>query len=289
VRVGARHIAAPRIIVSSAILGLAAHTAAGRAETFDPLRDRGPGISTSMFGIYVRPGELLIYPYYEHYRDQNYEYKPAELGYGLDQDFRGRYRASEGLVFVGYGVSDRLALELEAAVISARLERAAGDASGVPRVIEESGIGDIESQLRWRWAHESGRRPEIFSYFETVLPTQESGSLIGTTDWEFVFGTGFIRGLPSGTMTARAAAEYARAEGALELGEVSIEYLRRLSPAWRVFSALEGTQDEWELIAEAQWHVSDRVIIKLNNAFGVTSKAPDWAPEVGVMFSFPER
>jgi len=48
-------------------------------------------------------------------------------------------------------------------------------------------------------------------------------------------------------------------------------------------------QDEIELITEAQWHVSDRVFLKLNNAFGITPKATDWAPEIGIMFSFPMR
>ena len=42
---------------------------------------------------------------------------------------------------------------------------------------------------------------------------------------------------------------------------------------------VEGTQDEVEFISEAQWHISDRVFLKLNNAVGLTSKAADWAPE----------
>jgi hypothetical protein len=284
-----RHITTVRLVIATALAVPALLPAAGRGDSFDPLRDRGPGIPTSMFGTYVRPGELLVYPFFEYYRDKDAEYSPAELGYGLDQDFRGRYRASEGLIFLGYGVSDRLAIEFEAAVISARLERSPDDPSGVPPVIEESGLGDVEGQLRWRWANESGGRPEIFSYFETVGPTQDSGSLIGTSDWEFKLGTGFIRGLSWGTVTARAAAEYDNAESAFELGEVALEYLRRLSPMWRVYGGVEGAQDEVELIAEAQWQVTERVVVKLNNAFGVTSKATDWAPEVGVLFSFGGR
>jgi hypothetical protein len=27
-------------------------------------------------------------------------------------------------------------------------------------------------------------------------------------------------------------------------------------------------------------------VLKLNNAFGLTSKATDWAPEIGVLFRF---
>ena len=85
------------------------------------LADRGTGIRTSIFGTYVRSRELLVSPFFEYYYDNDYEYKPAELGHSLEQDFTGKFRASEGLIFLGYGLNDRLALEFEAAVISATL------------------------------------------------------------------------------------------------------------------------------------------------------------------------
>ena len=50
-----------------------------------------------MVGSYVARGELLVYPFFEH-TVQSLEYKPAELVYGLDQDFRGRYRDTEALL-----------------------------------------------------------------------------------------------------------------------------------------------------------------------------------------------
>jgi len=52
----------------------------------------------------------------------------------------------------------------------------------------------------------------------------------------------------------------------------------------RLKASCSSAQDEAELITEAQWHiVRDKVIVKLNNAFGITSKATDWAPEIGIM------
>ena len=79
--------------------------------------------------------------------------------------------------------------------------------------------------------------------------------------------------------------EYATEESKLELGEYAVEYVKRLSPHWRAYLGVEGSQDEVELITEAQWHIiTDTVIVKLNNAFGITSKATNWAPEVGFMF-----
>jgi hypothetical protein len=250
------------------------------------LRDRGEGVASSMFGMYMQKSQLLVYVYGEYYADADYEYKPAELGYEQEVDYRGDYEGLEGLIFIGYGLTEDIAFELEAAAIEAELEKSSKDTSDLPPSIEESGIGDIEAQIRWRWMRENTGRPEFYSYFETVFPTQDEGSLIGTTDWEFVAGTGATKGFQIGTLTLRLAAEYDAAESALEIGEAALEYLRRLSSSWRVYGAVEGTQDEWEFITEAQWHLLPNVLLKLNNAFGLTSKAPDWAPEVGVMFTF---
>lgn len=250
------------------------------------LRDRGTGIPTSMFGTYVRPGELLVYPFFEYYRDDDAEYEPAELGYELAEDFRGKFRGYEGLIFLGYGLTDWLAVEFEAAVMKATLETASEDPTDIPDKIEESGLGDVEGQLRARWLKENERRPEVFSYFETVFPLQDEYSLIGTSDWEFKLGTGITKGFSWGTITLRTAAEYDGAESKVEAGEYAVEYLKRLSPAWRVYAGIEGEQDEIELITEAQWHITDSIFVKLNNAVGLTSKAEDWAPEVGIMFSF---
>ena len=49
----------------------------------------------------MRKGELLVYPFAEWYADKDLEYKPSELGYGIAEDFRGRYAASEALLFLG--------------------------------------------------------------------------------------------------------------------------------------------------------------------------------------------
>ena len=83
------------------------------------------------------------------------------------------------------------------------------------------------------------------------------------------------------------AAEYAQADGTLEIGEYALEYLKRLSPRWRVYSGIEGTQDEVELIGEAQWHPSERLYFRFNLARGLTSKATDWGPDVGIVFALP--
>ncbi|MDH4036485.1 MAG: hypothetical protein OEX18_01020 [Candidatus Krumholzibacteria bacterium] len=251
------------------------------------LKDRGTGMPTSMFGTYITKHQLLIYPFYEYYLDDDLEYKPTELGYPLDEDFRGKYRANEFLLYFGYGISDWLMVEFEAALyIDASLETSPDDSSGAPARTEESGTGDVEGQLRARLMRETESRPELFAYFEAVSPQQEDKVLIGTADWELKLGVGVIRGFSFGTMTLRIAGEYSLEEDKADLGEYALEYLKRLSPKWRIYLGVEGSQDELSFIPEAQWHIrTDRIIVKLNSGFGVTSKATDWAPEVGVVFA----
>jgi hypothetical protein len=41
-----------------------------------------------------------------------------------------------------------------------------------------------------------------------------------------------------------------------------------------------------QVILEAQARLGGHVLLKLNSGFGITAKAPDLAPEVGVLFSF---
>ncbi len=163
-----KQVALSQIVVAGGVLLFGSPTGFAQEDLPYFLEDRGTGIASSMFGTYINKGEFIVYPYYEYYHDQNAEYKPAELGYGLEQDFRGRYRAHEGLIFFGYGLTDRIAVEFEAAVISATQYKASSDTSAMPAKLKESGLGDVESQLRWRWTPETVNRPEIFSYFETV-------------------------------------------------------------------------------------------------------------------------
>lgn len=260
----------------------------GAQTGFDFPGDRNGGIPVSMFGTYIRPGEVLIYPFYEYYYNHDAEYSPNELGFGLDEDFRAPSRGHEALIFLGWGVSERLALEFEAAVYTTQWqERAPEDPTAMPPRMEESGLGDVEGQVRWRWNQEGPGRPGVFSFFEYVLPLQRDRLLIGTGDWEFKLGSGIVRRFDFGTLTLRVAAEYDGEDDKVEAGEYGLEYLTRLSRAVRVFAAIEGSEDEVEMIPAFLWAPHPRVALHLNSAFGLTSKAEDWAPEVGLMISLP--
>jgi hypothetical protein len=283
----ARKMLFPMCLVTAVTLLLCPHgIRAGNALPYY-LADRGTGTPLSMFGTYIEKGQVVVYPFVEYYYDQDAEYSPAELGYELDEDFRGRYRALEGLIFLGYGITADLAVELEAAVISAKQYRSDDDPSDMPEKVEESGLGDVEGQLRWRFARETARRPEFFTYFETVFPLQENRKMIGTQFWEYKLGIGASKGFRLGTFTLRTAAEYSTEESKVEAGEYAVEYLKRVSKLFRFYIGVEGSEDEVELIADLQFHIIENAFIRVNNAFGVTSKATDYAPEFGVLFHFP--
>ena len=250
------------------------------------LYDRGTGIPLSIFGTYAREGELLIYPFYEYYNDSNIEYEPYDFGHLSKQEYRGKYQANEGVIFLGYGISDRLAIEFEAGVISSKLNKSENDTSSLPSEINESGLSDVEGQIRWRWNFESASTPEFFNYFEYVLPTGKKNSLIGTSNWEFKLGAGVIKGFNWGTVTFRFALDYDTGEKNLEPGEYALEYLKRLSDKLRIYLMIEGSQDEASLIPGMQWFITPGIMLNANTGIGVTSKATDFAPEVGIMFSF---
>jgi hypothetical protein len=250
-----------------------------------------PGLPTSQFGIYVHPGELLVYPGFEYYRDRDFEYDPNEFGFSSSGEFKGRYRASEAVLFVAYGLSDRLAWELEGDLIRTSLQKAAEDRSGMPAEVRQSGLGDVRTRLTWRWAEESGRRPELFSYSEVFFPHDKEKPLVGTADWVFHGGIGAIRGFRWGTVTLRGGILFEEASAsATDWGEVALEVLKRLSARVNLYGAIlvrEG--DEVSLINEVQWRLSPHVVLRLNNGLGLTSHGNDWEPEVGVLFSFPRR
>jgi hypothetical protein len=251
------------------------------------LADRGPGIPTSLFGTYVEQGQWLVYPFYEYTRTPRYEYHPSELGFAGSTDFLGKTFEHEALLFVSYGLSDRLAFEVEGALYSkVRFEKAPEDTSAVPPVIEESGFGDLDMQLRWRWREETEKRSELYSFFELTPPLQSDKTFLGTQDWEGALGFGYIRGHTWGTLNGRIAVAYDGEDSRVELGEYAIEYLKRVSERWRFVATIEGESEEVALIGEAQWFLSPHAVLKLNCGFGLTTQAPDIAPEVGVLFRF---
>lgn len=285
---------APDSAVSFAalVIALACFPDPGEAQDSLPryLRDRGAGIPASIFGTFIEEGQLLVFPYFGYSRDNNREYQPAALGFGLNEDFRARFRSSEGALFLGYGVTDWLALEFEVRVITATFEKSPLDPSATPAKIKESGLGDVEAQLRLRLMKETEHRPEIYGFLEMTPATQKHKVLIGEPNWDLKPGLGLVRGFSWGTVLLKLTGEYNREASSPDLGEVSLEYFRRLSPSLRLNLALEGGEsgapDEFELITGVHWRITDFVALKADNSFGLSAKATDWAPQIGVVVSF---
>jgi len=279
------------IFLSFSLLSLPARSLA-RDDLPQYLKDRGGGTPTSLFGTYIKKGEILIFPFFSRSIDRNQEYSPVGLGYGLDETYRGRYRASEGVIFAGYGLADWFAIELEVSYISATFEKSSQDLSATPATINESGIGDMEGQLRLNLMTERERKPELFCFLEITPPSQKDKKIIGAPDWDLKPGVGIVKGFSWGTLTFRSTLEYTREDSSLNVGETAIEYLKLLSPTWRLYCGIEGGEgggpDEWVLTTGVQWRITDLTTLRFNNALGISSKANDWAPEVGILFSFPE-
>ncbi len=253
--------------------------------------ERSSGIPTSQFGIFVSRGELLVFPFAAITRDHNREYQPAQLGYGLSEDFRGHFRSTQAQLFVAYGVTDWLAIELEGARLSARLDKSPSDPSAVPARIEESGIGDIEGNVRIRFMMEGARRPQLYGFVELTPRTLAGKRLIGEQYWDAKPGVGLVRSFRWGTINARIAAEWNREAKSPDLGEVELEYLKRLTPRFGINLALaggeSGTNDEWTVVGGLRWKLTRWVALKLDGTFGIMSKATDLETQAGVLLILP--
>jgi hypothetical protein len=157
----------------------------------------------------------------------------------------------------------------------------------MPNKLREDGLGDTEMQIRLRWLKEGDYWPEGVFFFETVFPLQSDKKLIGTQDWELSPGLVFTKGFgPIGTFAFRFAFTYTPKAGDFEFGEWAVDYIKRLSPNWLVALAFEGEQDEQSIIGEVQYNLSKNIVLKVNCGFGVTKKAPEFAPEIGLLFRF---
>lgn len=271
-------------LASSAQLALA-QGASGLA-----YRDREDGIPTSLFGTYIRPREFLFYPFYEYSHYRKFEYSPKELGIvgtGADDEFFGKAKEHEYLLFMAYAFNDSFAIEFESALHS-RIDftKASNDPTASPSRLRESGLGDTEVNLRYRYLRETSARPEVTFFFKTVFPLQKRKRLLGTQDWEFSPGVVLTKEFSFGTLAARFSAAYDRGDRKFEFSEYAVDFVKRLSENWRMVLSVEGEQDEVSVIGELQYRIARNAVLKINSGFGVTKKAPNFAPEIGVLFRF---
>jgi hypothetical protein len=251
--------------------------------------DRGAGIRTSMVETYVEPGQLLMYPFAAYSWDHNFEYQPTVFGFPSEQDFRGQLRTTEAAVFIAYGVTDWLALEVEGSQLTTTFDKAPADTFGTPARISESGFSDISGQVRLRLSHERARRPEFFASVEVLPPMHRNQSLIGDAQWDVKGEIGAAKAYRWGTMTFRTTIEYNRGDTHWDLGETSLEYLRQVSRRGRVLVAIEGGEggapDDWVLVTAGGWHVARGLDLKIATGLGLFSKSTDWESQLGLLFS----
>jgi hypothetical protein len=254
--------------------------------------DRGTGIRTSMIETYVEPHQVLIYPFAAYTWDHDFEYQPNIFGFPSDDDYRGPFKSTEAALFLAYGVTDWLAVELEGSLITADFEKSPADTFGTSATLHESGLADIAGSLRMRFVRERGSRPEFFGSVEVLPPQQANQFLIGDAAWDVKTEIGAVRQYHWGTMTFRTTVEYNRGDKHWDLGETSLEYLRRLSPAWRMLLGIEGGEggalDDYGFVAAAHWRIAGAVDLKFVNTVGFMQKSTDWEAQVGLMWTLPQ-
>ena len=272
-------------------LTVTAALAAQQPQVPPNLRDRGTGVRTSEFQTYIQRGQLLVFPSVSYSRDHNLEYNPLDWGYGTAMDLRGTFRSSNAQLWAAYGVTDWLAIEVEGSYLSARFQRSPQDTSATPAQIQNSGFGDYAAQVRVRMGQERGHRPEIWGALEVIPGANRRKILIGDKIMDMKAEFGLTRGYHFGTMTLRTTVEYNHVDHHWDLGETSLEYLRQITPATRVFIAIEGGEtgapDEWVLVTAAQWRLTRGAFLKFSNGVGLMSKSTDWEPQVGVLLLIP--
>ncbi len=275
--------------VMATALGTALQPAAAQsASQPDFLADRGDGIRTSLLATYIKPREFIFYPFYEYTKTSNYEYKASDLGLVGDVDYQGKKVDQEYLIFLSYAWNDSWMFEFESALhAKVKFTKAGNDpVAAVPRELRESGLGDTEAQLRWRYAKETETRPEITIMFQTEFPLQRKKKLLGTQAWGFGTGVILTKGYSFGTLSLRGQINHDRGDKETRFGEYAIDYLKKLSPQWTVALTLEGEESELSIIGEAQYAISKNATLKLNLGQGLTKKDRQTAPEIGVLFRF---
>jgi len=286
-----------RIAIGLAVVAALAVSGPGTARADDGalpsyLRDRGPGVATSIRGVYLRSGQVVAVPFFQRYVYRAYQYNPSEIGVsgGPDQDFLGDLRISQGGLFLGYGLTNDLALGLDVATGTATFRKAPDDPSATPARLEESGVSDLRAEFTWRFVSETAERPEWFAFGEALIPHDSGNVLIGTPNVVLHPGIGVIRGFPWATLMGRASFEYDAGSGTeIDFDKWSVEGMRRFSPAWWASTGVEGrigganNFDEVWYLANVQWNPRNWVGLELGGRVGLTTITEGYAVDAGLV------
>jgi hypothetical protein len=247
-----------------------------------------------MRGIWVRRGEWVGAVSLARLENTGYQYSASELGAVVqpDPDYLGELEFSGGDLYLGYGLTESLALGFQASSGRATFRTAADDVSPLPAEIRETGLGELRTELTWRFLEERGRRPELFLFAAVAVPHDSDKVLLGTPDWRLLPGIGLFRAFSWGTLAARGALEYdAGSESEADFGEWSLEAQRRTSRAWWVSAGVGGqigganNLDEAWLLADLVWRPTPRLAVRFHNRVGVTDQSSGWSPAVGIVVS----
>ena len=258
---------------------IATSTGAFAQEPFDRSRDRGEGLPLSMFGTYIRSGQLVVMPVLRKCTATTTSVRSGELGSRARPSCAGASTRTN-VSCSSLRVLENIAAEFEIAGISASLDKSPLDDSALPPRLEHRALATSRAAPL---AMEEGIRHAAgaVQLLRDRVSRAAVEALIGTPDWELKFGFGLTRGLRWGTISARRSLGMPTAPGSWESTRSSAE--ARVEPA----AALRRSRRQRGRARAdhgSQILLTTRIVLKLNNSFGLTSKATDWAPEIGVMF-----
>ena len=257
----------------------------------DFLRDRGPGVPTSLFDIYVARHELDVVPFFAYLDNQGFQYSPDELGVPGEETYRAKVRTEQGVLFLAYGVSDSVSVGLTVAAGGATFHKSSADPTAVPATIDESGLSELRPEVTWRFLTETERRPELFAFMTVGLPHSKDKYLVGLDGWLLKPGLGVAKGFSWGTLVARFGFEYDTSSASpLDFGAWMVEAQRRFSPKWWASAGFEGVTggpynlDEVYLTGEVVWEPKPGFGVRLRPQLGLTRYTKGWGIEVGFVF-----
>ena len=207
-----------------------------------------------------------------------------------ETDFLGKYESSGGILFLGYGISESVALGLKVTGGTTKLTKASGDLSAMPAEMKESGIDKIEPELTWRFLSESVNRPELYAFVSAQIPHNRDNNLVGTQDWVVLPGIGLNRGFSWATLSARMNFEYdAASESTIDFGKWTVLGQRRFSDAWWLSAGLEGQVGGGNNFDEAwqnttvMWSATPHVAVRFDSRIGLTEQTKGWTGEIGIV------
>jgi hypothetical protein len=235
----------------------------------------------------VSLGQLTAYPSFRRFENRGFDYSPDEFGFPLEEDFKGDYRASQGALFISYGLSADLSVGVRATVANARFRKASSDHSGLAGETTESGLEELSAEVAWRFSGNDGGPTELFLLTQILAPHDGDKLFLGQDGVMILPRLALIRTLSWGLLDGRLGLEYdSGSETPFDVGRWSLHALGGLTGSLDLGGGFEGqigganNFDEVWLTTYLQWSARPNLMLRVSSDFGVTALTRGWSPQI---------